>query len=58
MPSVKKTKRVTGAKVEVTKNDAKKASPLVRYWDNRMSRDNWYVFSFGVIFGFLLGLIV
>lgn len=56
--SIKKTKRVLGAKVKVTKSDAKKLKPLANYWHDRMSRDNWFIFSFGVLFGILLGLIV
>lgn len=36
MPSIKKTKRVLGAKVEVTKSDAKKVSPLTRFWGGRI----------------------
>lgn len=56
--SIKKTKRVLGAKVKVTKSDAKKLKPLANYWHDRMSRDNWFIFSFGVLFGILLGMIV
>lgn len=62
MPSIKKTKRVLGAKVEVTKSDAKKVSPLTKYWAGRLKAardsDNWFILSFGVFLGFCLGLMV
>lgn len=58
MPSVKKTKRVLGAKVEVTEKDAKKVSPLTNYWAGRLRTarhsDNWPVFAFGIQFGVFL----
>ena len=41
---------------KVTKADAKKLAPLTKYWNNRLFQDNWYVLSFGVFIGFILGL--
>lgn len=58
MPSIKKTKRVLGAKVKVTKSDAKKLKPLTKYWDERMNRDNWYILALGFCLGLLLSAIV
>lgn len=58
MTNVKKTKRVLGAKKEVTEKDAAKAAPLVGYWAKRLKEakysDNWPVFFFGVEFGVFL----
>lgn len=62
MPSIKKTKRVFAAKKEVTKSDAKYLKNLLswRLEENKRIRwsDNWFIFSFGVLFGILLGMIV
>lgn len=59
--SIKKTKRVLGAKKEVTKKDAKKVKPLLKYWSKRLKKarysDNWFVLGFGVFLGFVLGVI-
>lgn len=57
---VKKTVKVLGAKKEVTRSDAKKAKPLVRYWSKRLKEarysDNWFILGFGVLLGFILGV--
>lgn len=62
MATVKKTKKVLGAKVEVTKKDAKQVKPLVRYWADRLKdardSDNWQVLTFGAFLGFVLGLMI
>jgi len=59
MSKVKKAVRVLGAKKEVTEKDAKKASPLVKYWAKRLKEarvsDNVLVYSKGILLG---GLIV
>lgn len=57
MPSIKKTKLVFGAKVPVTKKDAKKLAPLTRYWRRRFFWDNWFILAFGAFLGFILGKI-
>lgn len=57
-PSVKETKRVLGAKVEVTEKDAQKLAPLTRYWRQRFFWDNWFIIAFGGFLGFCLGLMI
>lgn len=54
---VKTVEKLFQAKKEVTKSDAKKLSPLTKYWAKRLSRDNWFVLLFGVFLGFVLGVI-
>ena len=56
-PRMKLASKVFKSK-KVTKADAKKLSPLTEYWSNRLNRDNWYIFFFGLVYGFLLGLFV
>lgn len=56
--SIKKTKEVFGAKVEVTEKDAQKLAPLTRYWRQRFFWDNWFIIAFGGFLGFCLGLMV
>lgn len=51
-------KELFNAKKKVTKKDAKKLKPLTRYWAKRLSRDNWFVLSFGAFLGFVLGVIM
>ncbi len=55
-----KMKKVFSAKKEVTKSDAKKLKNLLKWRLNEDMKirfsDNWYVLSFGVFIGFILGL--
>lgn len=62
MPSVKRTVKVLGAKVHVTKKDAKKLRPLAQYRKGRLiearNSDNWFILGVGALLGFALGLLV
>lgn len=56
-PRMKLARTVFKSK-KVTRADAKKLTPLTRYWSNRMNRDNWYILALGAVLGFLLRSIV
>ena len=53
--SAKVTKKVLGAKVEVTEKDDKKVSPLTKYWSSRLKEardsDNWAILLVGIVIG-------
>lgn len=58
MSSVKKTVKVLGAKVKVTKKDAKQVSPLMKYWDMRLNEAFVAGFAVGASGVFIIASII